>query len=342
MHKYLLITALIAFCSCQKQAQPIAEGIPSQEPTTRLDAATNINNENAPKEPIIESDITVITSHKIYSQEDIIGIWLQGTPFSFREIEFTNSDIFYLREFDRDYTIVDEKFYPYKIEGKKLIIDDAGKSNDFGYDINTYFLSSGEGIYIDELDDRKLYFKIPGASFLFYKGSMDDFLGREAIRLSYENKLKDFIHNEMLNGIIFQGDIHDENAVIAIYGEPIKDEIINNSGVQGFGARDNLTDIREISYEDLTHRYYVLSGNYQIYADIVLTKNLDRLTIPIIGASSEDVTAEFGSSYWHKNGEDFIYMWGSDWGESYRWVKFSVENNVVISVSYIITESVGK
>jgi hypothetical protein len=344
MQKYFLIIALITLCSCQKQAQPIAEqrrayidlqtaeGRPSQEPTISHDTAVALNQENS-----IEPNTADILNQKIYSQEDIIGTWLQGTPFSFREIEFTDSNIFYLREFDRDYSIIDENFYSYKIEGKNLIINDASKSNNFGYDINKYFLSSGEGVYIGDLSDRRLYFEIPGASFLFYKGSMDDFLGREAIRLSYENKLKDFIHNEMLNGIIFQEDTNDENAVTAIYGEPIKDEIIEYSGGLGYESGGHLTSVREITYDDLIHRYYVYPNGFQTYIDIVMNKNIDRLTIPCIGYTSEEVLELFGSSYWRKEGEDLIYMWGSDSGESYRWVRFAIENDIVVSVAYILT-----
>jgi hypothetical protein len=162
-------------------------------------------------------------------------------------------------------------------------------------------------------------------------------LERRNIRLSYENKLKGFIHNEVLDGIIFQGNINDEDAVIAIYGEPIKDEIIDYFDGKRYEGQGNLTGIREITYEDFIHRYYVFSGGGQTYVDVIINKNLDRFTMPIIGASSEEVTAEFGSSYWRKDVEDLIYMWGGDGDESYRWVRFSIENDIVISVAYVIT-----
>jgi hypothetical protein len=342
MHKYLLIiAALIALCTCQKQAQnkaeqgrayidsQIAEGKPSQETVIRPDIV--------PQENIIEPNIATAIYQTIYSQEDIIGTWLMGSPFSSIEIKFTNDGILYIKEFDLDDSLIDDNFYPYKIEENKLIIDDASKNNDFGYYINAYLLSSEAAISIAEMDARSLLFRISGVSFQFYKRTMEEVLERRNIELSYENRLKKLIHNEVLNSIIFQGDINNENAVIAIYGEPMKDEIIDYSDGQRYEGQGYLTGIREISYEDFTHRYYVFSGGGQMYVDVVAHKNLDRFTMPIIGASSEDITAAFGSSYWRKDGEDLIYMWGGDGGESYRWVRFSIENDIVVSVTYILT-----
>ncbi|MDR0312148.1 MAG: hypothetical protein LBI14_00975 [Treponema sp.] len=344
MNKFLLIIALIvAFCSCQKQAQnkaeqrrayiklEIAEGKPFQEPVIMPDIVPQVN--------IIEPYIPVIVNQTIYSQEDIIGTWFMGNAFSSIEIKFTNDDILYIREFDLDDSLIDENFYPYKIEENKLIIDDADKSNNFEYYLNAYFLSSGAAISIDKLDARSLQFKASGVHFTFYKRTMEEVLERRNIESSYENKLKDFIHNEVLNGIIFQSDIDDENAVIAIYGEPIKDEIIDYSDGKRYEGQGYLTGIREISYEDFIHRYYVFSSGGQMYVDVVAKRNLDRFTMPIIGAYSEDIIAAFGSSYWRKDGEDLIYMWGGDGGESYRWVRFSIENDIVVSVAYILTSA---
>ncbi|MDR0314201.1 MAG: hypothetical protein LBI14_11475 [Treponema sp.] len=333
MRKYLLIIAIIAVCSCQKQAQIIAE--------EEISDTALIMVEEPSQEVFIEPAATVVIYSSKYSQEDIIGAWWLGTPRSTIEIEFTNDNILYIREFDIFDNSVDENFYPYKIENDSLIIEDTDKSNNFVGFVNDYFLASGAGIYIAGLDARSLNLVLRGNRFQFYKGSMQEQLESLNKRISYENELKDFIYNEVLKGIIYQGDIEDENGVIDTYGEPLKDEIIEYSdGLQYEGGR-TLIGIREIRYEDLTHRYFVFVNRRNIqsqsYKDVLVNTKLDRLTTINIGARSEDIMAVFGRDYWRKEGEDLMYMWNLDISEPYRWVRFTIENDIVISISYILT-----
>jgi hypothetical protein len=334
MYKYLLFIAIIALCSCQKQVQNIAEENEKKE----IDTISIMAEEEPIQEDIIEPAVVAIISNK-YS-EDIVGAWWMTAVPSTIEIEFTNDDILYIREYDYNLNFVDGKFYPYRIEGYNLIIDDTGKSNNFRNFINSYLLPSGDSIPINELDARRLVFMLRESQWTFYKGSVQELLERRNISSSYENKLKDFIYNEILNGTIFQGDIEDEDGVIDTYGEPLNDEIIEYSdGLRYEGGR-TLIGIREITYEDITHRYFVFINRSniqsQFYKDVIVNKKLDTLTTINIGATSEDIRAVFGNS-WRKEGEDLIYMWGGDGGETYRWVRFSIENGIVISISYILT-----
>jgi hypothetical protein len=335
MYKYLLIIAVIALCSCQKQAQFVAK-------EESIDTVSIMANEEPFHEVVIEPDVVVTLNTSKYSQEDIIGVWWMGTPRSTIEIEFANDDILYIREFDRFDSSVDENFYPYRIENDSLVIEDIDKSNNFVGFVNDYFLASGPSINIVRLNARELVFVLRGSQWTFYKGSMQELTESLNKRISYENKLKDFIFNEVLNGIIYQGDIEDENGVIDTYGEPLKDEIVEYSdGLRYEGGR-TLIGFREISYEDLIHRYFVFVNRSniqsQFYKDVIVNKKLDRLTTVNIGSSTEEIIAAFGNIEGRRDGEDLRYMWNLDISEPYRWVTFSIENDIVIGITYIITK----
>jgi hypothetical protein len=318
MYKYLIIILILALCSCQKQAKSISEE----------NAVSIIVDKEVSQEIIMGLDTTAINIENNV-QKDIIGTWLMTAPSFSVELEFKNNGILYIREFDFGDNFVDEKFYPYNIEGYYLIINDTGKSNNFGYFTNDYLFPSGNSIPIEELDTKKLVFLLRENTFPFYKRTMEDALESLNIKLSYENKLKEFIFVEMLNGIIFQGDINDVNGVINTYGKPIKDEIIEYSDGLRYEGGLTLTGIREITYEDLIHRYYVFINRSniqsQFYQDVIVNKKLDRLKMVNIGATSEEIITVFGSNYWRKDGEDIIYIWEDDLG--YRWVRFFIRNN---------------
>ena len=288
--------------------------------------------------------------------EKIIGVWWSGNPSSTIFIEFTDNGILYIHELYKYEDLLVEDFFPYKIEENNIIIENINKN--FDEKINNLFNKVfPPDIYIANLDDRKLEFELLAFRLLdrntrlristsysfnnFYRGTMEEVLERSNIRLNYENKLKEFIANELLNGVIYQGDENNENGVIDTYGVPTKDEITEYSDGKRYEGGGYLSGIREITYEDLKHRYYVFTNGDQCYVDVNVDKKLDRLTTINIGAASEEVTAVFGSSYWRKEGEDIIYMLGGDGSPDpgpLRWVRFSIENNIVIKITYIITQ----
>jgi hypothetical protein len=327
MYKYLIIILILALCNCQKQTKI----------TDEEDPASIITSEKPFQESNIEIDSAVNKENNI--QKDIIGTWLMTAPSFSLELEFKNNGILYIREFDFGHNFVDEKFYPYNIEGHNLIINDTGKSNNFGNFANDYLFTSENSISIKELDTKKLVLSLGGSDFPFYKRTMEDALESLNNRLSYENKLKEFIYIEMLNSIIFQGDTNDVNGVINTYGKPIKDEIIEHSDGFRYEGGMTLTGIREITYEDLMHRYYIFINRNnierQFYMDVTVNKKLDRLKMINIGVTFEEIMAVFGSNYWRKDGEDIIYFWDDD--DGYKWVRFYIKNNNVDKISYIIT-----
>ena len=326
MCKYLFFLVILVFSGCQKQPQFVNNESSSQE-----DIVYHID---SPQENDKNPDVVFIPYEGNFTLEDILGSWWMGTPWGTNIMEFTNDGILHISKFDNNFVFATGSFYPYKIEKNSIVIEDINKDNNLDSYFTSVLLSPGS--YITTLDDRKLFIEnLSKNSLLFYKGTVEQLIERRDTRKYFENKLKEFIHDEFLNGIIFQGDINDENGVINTYGIPIKDEIIEYSDDRGGGLR--LVGIREITYEDLTHRYYVFTIGVQYYVDVIINRKLERLTIINIGATSEEVLELFGSNYWHKEGEDIIYIWGGDGEEDYRWVRFSIENNIVNKISYIIT-----
>jgi hypothetical protein len=336
MNKYLFVCIIIiVFSGCQKREQPTNNE--EYGSTEEMDIDSNLDSKNLSKENILISDSAYIMNIENFSLEDIIGSWWKSTPTKLIVIKYTNNGILHIMELDEFSGILIEDFYPYKIEDNNIVIEGANKRNDFGYDINEYVLATD--IYISNLDIKELSLNninTTGFPARFYKGSLEEILERRNVQINYENKLIEFINNEVLNGIVFQGSDNDENGVINTYGVPLKDETIEYSDGQRYeGGR--LTGIREITYEDLTHRYYIFT-RYAQYVDVILDKKLDRLKTINIGASSEKVLAAFGGNYWRKEGEDIIYMIGGDHSaEPWRWVKFTIEDNLVVIISYIIT-----
>jgi hypothetical protein len=152
MYKYLFILVFLVFCSCQKQNQ-------SKNEEKETSDVFITNNEDISQKHIVNPSSALIINNKNFSLENIIGTWWMGAPSYTFEIEFTNDNIFYMREFDYNKIFVDEKFYPYKIEENNIIIEDIDKSNNFNKDINDFFFTPGiNGVYIDELDEKKFRF----------------------------------------------------------------------------------------------------------------------------------------------------------------------------------------
>jgi len=223
-----------------------------------------------------------------------------------------------MREYDFDNDLVGENMFSYRIEQNNIIIENFNKNNNIGKHIIQYFIKPN--IHISELDERLLVLKeLP---YRFYRGTIEDVLIKINTILNYENKLKYFVYNEILNGIIYQGDLNDLNGVIDTYGIPVKDEIIEYSDNMRYKGGRSLVGIREIVYEDIKHRYYVFRNRSniesQFYQDVLVNKILDKLITINIGNTSEDVIKTFGNNYWCKDEEDIIFMWGGEGGEEYR------------------------
>jgi hypothetical protein len=338
MNRLFIFLAFFVLFSCQKQTQYANAELETKveaEVETKTDIVSIVHEEKLPQEDAVRPDSIIISNRENFPLEKIIGAWWSGNPFSTIFIEFTNNGILYIRELHTYRDLLVEDFFPYKIEENNIIIENANKPNIHDKEMDELFkLLFLPDVFIKNLDDKSLNFW-NGA--LFYRGTMEEVLERSNIRLNYENKLKGFIANEFLNGVIYQGDINDKNGVIDTYGVPIKDEITEYSDGKRYEGGGYLSGIRGITYGDLTHRYYVFTNGNQCYVDVIIDKKIDRLKTINIGAAAEEVTALFGS-YWRKEGEDIIYMLDRDNSpEPLRRVRFSIENNIVIKISYIIT-----
>jgi hypothetical protein len=329
---FILFLVIFIFCSCHKKDPPVKEEKVD-------DIVSVISDEEYSQKYIVSPGTALFINKKNLPLEDIIGTWWAAAPNHTLEIEFTDDNIFFIREFDFQGNFVGEDFYRYKIEENNIIIENIDKSNNISKEI-IQNLFSPNIIHISELNAKLL--NCEELPYRFYRGSVNELLEKKNINLGYENKLKEFIYDEVLNGTIFHGDENDENGVIATYGIPISDEIIEYSDNKRYEGGMSLKGIREIVYEDLTHRYYVFINRSnierQFYVDVVIDKELERLKTVNIGDTSEKILTVFGNNYWRKDGENIIYMWGGDTTEeTHRWVKFSIENDIIIKISYILT-----
>jgi hypothetical protein len=142
----------LVFCSCQKQNQSINE----EKETGNVFIS---NNDDISQKHIVNPSSALIINNKNFSLENIIGTWWMGAPSYTFDIEFTNDNIFNMREFDYNNILVDERFYPYKIEENNIIVEDIDKNNNFDEFINDFFFTPGiNSVYIDELDAKKIRF----------------------------------------------------------------------------------------------------------------------------------------------------------------------------------------
>ncbi|MDR2730665.1 MAG: hypothetical protein LBB81_07200 [Treponema sp.] len=355
MYKYLFMLIILVFSGCHKQVRYITEenetGIASAADDEISALQDTLSNFNSQQENITIPGVVHLMNIENIPVEDIIRTWFQSDRETAVEIEFADNSIFYIREFDGSFNLITENFYPYKIEENNIIIENTDKSNEFNEYVNHYLLSSNSYIYIIKREYStglyfdKIYPRNTWATYndwtVFNKITMKEVIEASDGRSYYENKLKKFVYDEMLNGLIFQGDINDINGVINTYGAPIKDEVTEYSDGQRYEGGLSLSGIREIRYEDLVHRYYVFTNRrnsiIQFYVDVIADKKINRLEMINVGAASEDVIEAFGSNYRRKDGEDIIYMWGGDGEDDLRWVKFTIKDNIVMEISYIIT-----
>jgi hypothetical protein len=145
-----------------------------------------------------------------------------------------------------------------------------------------------------------------------------------------------FVFDEILDKNIYNGSDEDKDGVVNTYGKPIKDEIIEYSDGLRYEGGMTLKGIREIIYEDLTHRYYVFinrSGDErQFYMDVLVDTKLDRLKTINIGDTTENVIEIFGNNYYRKEDEDIIYL-----VDDIKLLRFYIIENKIIKIAYIIT-----
>ena len=153
MRKFLFLIIILTFFSCQKQEQ-ITEGDEADLP---IAADLSIAIENISEEALLKINENVIRIHVIdiiqpesitiineenYLLENILGTWVVGnhsySPPT--EIEFTEDNIFYLRELDRNYNIISENFYPYEISENTIIIKEADKTNNYSKHTKVFLL----------------------------------------------------------------------------------------------------------------------------------------------------------------------------------------------------------
>ena len=150
------------------------------------------------------------------------------------------------------------------------------------------------------------------------------------------NIVINFVVNEILNNNIYKSFIEDKNGVIDTYGTPISDKIIQYTDGLKYEGGMILIGIREILYDDLTHRYFVFedrnNNEIQYYVDVSVSKKLERLKTINIGDSSEKIIEIFGNNYAFKENESIIYR-----VNEIELLKFNVIQNSIIKIEYIIT-----
>jgi hypothetical protein len=147
-----------------------------------------------------------------------------------------------------------------------------------------------------------------------------------------DNPLENYIFNEVLNGIKYTTDFKDKNGVIEIYGEPIEDTIRINP--QTFSFRGGkVKGVRELTYKDLLHRYYIYEDDTQFYVHVLANKPVDRLKSINIGDFSEKIITTFGGNYYQDGGEDIIYDLGND-----SIVIFFIRDKIINGILYVIND----
>ena len=333
MRKYLIILIIIFLSCCHKQEQYV-NNHDSDVSAAASDVSQNtvVFENRFPQFPPLET-------------EDITGIWSMFYPDFKLEMEFSDNGILYIREFNNNINVIANNFYPYKIRVSNIVLENTDKNNDFGDDVNRYLLQSN--IYLQKTDNGELFLAITDPKYNWvilqpaiplFRGTVEELAGiikNKIFNDVFDNNLEEFIYNEvlMLNRKINDYDITDENSVTNFYGEPIRDEIIEYSDGRSYAGGLILTGIREITYEDLLHRYYIFNKGVPYYVEAIVSEKLDRLTTINIGATSEEVITVFGENYSFKEGKDIVYRID----EGIRMVKFSIENNIVNKITFIIT-----
>lgn len=168
-------------------------------------------------------------------------------------------------------------------------------------------------------------------------GIDDGFL--PSLRTHYSEQeilVMNFVFNEILDNNIYKGSDEDKDGVINTYGEPLKDEIIEYSDGLRYEGGMSLIGIREITYEDLIHRYYVFinrsNNERQFYMDVSVNNKLDRLKTINIGDTAESVIKIFGNNYYRMEGEDIMYI-----VDEIKLLRFYIIDNIIVKISYVIT-----
>jgi hypothetical protein len=91
--------------------------------------------------------------------------------------------------------------------------------------------------------------------------------------------------------------------------------------------------VREITYNDLLHRYYIYDDNTQMYVHVLAYKKLDRLRTINIGDPARKLISIFGETYHQDGGEDILYSLNT--GTS---IIFFVRDALITGILYIIND----
>ncbi|MDR0561118.1 MAG: hypothetical protein LBG73_00320 [Spirochaetaceae bacterium] len=131
-----------------------------------------------------------------------------------------------------------------------------------------------------------------------------------------------YVITEILNGRKYDASLlDDENGVTRIYGTPLADTVVSIIPFTFEGVL--ITGLRELTYEDLKHTYFVSDKGGQLYAYVEVSKKNNRLKTINIGDSVEKLIDVFGNHYFKGDGESISY-----YGLTEE-VIFVIENNSI-------------
>jgi len=165
---FFLFLIIFIFCGCQKKDLSITE-------EERTDIDLTMNDEENSQKYAVSPGTALLINDKNFPLEDIMGTWWAGAPNHTLEIEFTNDNRFYIREFDFHDNFAGEDLFPYKIEGNNIIVENIDKTNN----IDKYIISNifpSDIIHISELNEKSLYYD--KSSYRFYRGTVKEVLER--------------------------------------------------------------------------------------------------------------------------------------------------------------------
>ncbi|MDR0313873.1 MAG: YARHG domain-containing protein [Treponema sp.] len=156
MKKFIAIAFIIIVCSCNRQGQNteahnLVSDIDSSQNSVSYENSTSDPTDKQPAEG--NSIVNPAPEPPSLQLKDIIGTWLISIIRGYVELEFSDDGIFYLKEYDENFSLTAENFYPYKLVVDNIILEETGKDNKFGASVNDIVINN---IYIIKFSNGAL------------------------------------------------------------------------------------------------------------------------------------------------------------------------------------------
>jgi len=155
MLKYYIIIIVLILSCCQKSEKNNIIQDHNNQIIVSEKSDSSIDSKNSTSEIAIKNTSSAmfydITEDEIIAIDDLIGKWSMSMDLqaiypkiTFSpvcvEIEFKNSGILIIKEYDDDINIIAESDFPYRIEDNKIFIEEYNKENNFSDFINIALL----------------------------------------------------------------------------------------------------------------------------------------------------------------------------------------------------------